>query len=127
MERVAIYAREAQGRSGRARLGRQAAGLTAQIARQSGWRHLATYADQCLGANRPGLSRLLAEAPGRVDLVVVDGYGRLAANRQELGALLAHLGVLGVQVVVLRPSAGRRLARLMANLALADLIGDGLR
>ena len=56
-------------------------------------------------------------------MVVVDGYGRLSTDRHELGGLLAHLGAAGVQTVVLRPSGGRRLARLVANLALADVIG----
>ena len=125
--RVAIYARELQGRAGRARLDRQVAGLAAQIGRQSGWCHVATYADQDVGAGRPGLTRLLAEAPGRIDLVAVDSYGRLSANRQELAALLAQLGGAGVRVVVLRPSAARRVARLVANLALADLVGEAAR
>ena len=76
---------------------------------------------------RPGLSRLLADAPGQIDLVAVDGYGRLSASRQELAALLAQLGGAGVRVIVLQPSRGRRLARMVANLALADLIGEAVR
>lgn len=124
MLRVAIYAREAPGRAGRARLDRQVARLAAQVGRQAGWQHVATYADQTLGMDRPGLSRLLVDAPGGLDVVVVDGYGRLSANRQDLGGLLADLGALGVRIVVLRPSAGRRFATLVANLALADVIGE---
>ena len=127
MWRVAIYGREAPGRAGRARLDRQVAALAAQVARQPGWQHVATYGDQDFGVGRPGLSRLLAEAPGRIDLLVVDGYGRLSPNRQELNALLAQLGGAGVRVVVLRPSAGRRFARMVANLALADMIGEAAR
>lgn len=129
MWRVAIYAREAHGRVGRGRLERQVERLCAQVARQPDWRHVATYSDQAagLGGVRPGLSRLLAEALGRVDVVVIDSYDRLSADRQELGALLANLGALGVQVVVMRPSAGRRLARLVASLALADLVGEAAR
>jgi DNA invertase Pin-like site-specific DNA recombinase len=103
------------------------AGLAAQVARQPSWWHAATYADQSLGAVRPGLSRLLADAPGRVDVVVVDGYGRLSPHRREQTALLAQLGGAGVRVVVLRPSPGRRLARMVANLALADMIGEAAR
>ncbi|MHB1865625.1 MAG: recombinase family protein [Candidatus Saccharimonadales bacterium] len=99
MWRVAIYGREAPGRAGRARLDRQVTNLAAHIARQPGWQHVATYGDQGFGLGRPGLSRLLAEAPG--------------------GA--------GVRVVVLRPSPGRRLARMVANLALADMIGEAAR
>ena len=124
MWRLAIYAREASGRAGRARLNRQVAGLAAQVARQPGCQHVATYIDQDSGLGRPGLTRLLVEAPGRIDLVVVDGYGRLSPNRQELSALLAQLGGAGTRVVVLRPGAGRRFARLVANLALADVIGE---
>ena len=127
MWRVAIYARGAPGRAGRRRLDRQVAGLAAQVARQPSWWHAATYADQSLGAVRPGLSRLLADAPGQIDLVAVDGYGRLSASRQELAALLAQLGGAGVRVIVLQPSRGRRLARMVANLALADLIGEAAR
>jgi DNA invertase Pin-like site-specific DNA recombinase len=127
MWRVAIYGREAPGRAGRARLDRQVAALAAQVARQPGWQQVATYGDQDFGVGRPGLSRLLAEAPGRIDLVVVDGYGRLSPNRRELDALLAQLGGAGVRVVILRPSAGRHFARLVANLALADVIGEAAR
>ncbi len=127
MWRVAIYAREVPGRAGRQRLERQVAGLAAQVARQPGWRHVATYADQAPGGSRPGLARLLAEAPGHIDLVAVDGYGRLSADRHELAAILDQLRRAGVGVVVLRPSRGRRLAKLVANLALADLIGEAAR
>ncbi len=127
MWRVAIYAREAPGRAGRNRLNRQVAGLAIQVARQRGWQHVATYGDQDFGMGRPGLSRLLAEAPGRIDLLVVDGYGRLSPNRHEPNALLAQLGGTGVRVVFLRPATGRRFARMAANLALADVIASALR
>ena len=127
MWRVAIYAREAPGRAGRARLDRQVASLAAQVARQPGWCHVATYADQGAGAAWPGLSRMLADAPSYLDLVVADGYGRLSLDHRELQALLAQLGGAGVGVVVLRPAAGRRFARLVANLALADLVGEDAR
>jgi len=97
------------------------------VARQPGWQHVATYGAQNLRVARPGLSRLLAEAPGRIDLLVVDGHGRLSPNRRELEALLAQLRGAGVRVVVLRPSAGRRFARFVANLALDDMIGEAAR
>ena len=128
MWQVAIYARDAPGRAGRARLDHQVAGVAAQITRQPGWHHVATYGDLDLGpaGARPGLSRLLAEAPGLIDVVAIEGYGRLSGNHRELGAVLAHLDALGVRTVVMRPSGGRRLARLVANLALADLIGTAL-
>jgi DNA invertase Pin-like site-specific DNA recombinase len=129
MWRVAIYGREAPGRAGRARLDRQVTGLCTQVGRRPDWSHVATYADQASGTGgmRPGLTRLVAEAPGRVDVVVVDGYGRLSPSRREQGALLAQLGGAGVRVVVLGPSPGRRLARVVANLALADMIGEAAR
>lgn len=128
MWRVAIYGRGAPGRAGRSRLDRQVAGLSAQVAHRPGWLHVATHGDLDLGpaAVRPGLARLLAGSPAWIDVVVVDGYGRLSTNRHELGVLLAHLGAVGVQMVVLRPSGGRRLARLVANLALADVIGTAV-
>jgi DNA invertase Pin-like site-specific DNA recombinase len=126
MWRVAIYARELPGRAGRARLDRQVAGLAAQIGRQSGWCHVATYVDQG-AADRPGLSGLLADAPSHLDVVLIDGYGRLSPDRRERQALLAQLGGAGVRVVVLRPAAARRLARMVANLALADLVGEVAR
>ena len=128
MWRVAIYAREAPGRAGRRRLDRQVGQLAAQLARQPDWRHVATYTDQCVGVRgvRPGLGRLLADAPAYFDVVVVDGYGRISPNRHELGAILGHLNSAGVTTVVLRPSAGRRFAKMVANLALADLIDEAL-
>jgi DNA invertase Pin-like site-specific DNA recombinase len=129
MWRVAIYAREAPGRAGRPRLDRQVTSLAAQIARQPTWRHVATYGDLDVGppGARPGLSRLIADAPGRFDLVALDGFGRLSANRQELRGLLAYLEALGVRVVVMRSSSARRVARPVANVALADLIGEAAR
>ena len=128
MWRVAIYAREGPGCAGRGRLGRQVGQLAAQLARQPDWQHVATYADQCVGVRgvRPGLGRLLADAPACFDMVVVDGYGRISPNRRELGAILGHLNSAGVTTVVLRPSPGRRFAKMVANLALADLIGEAL-
>jgi DNA invertase Pin-like site-specific DNA recombinase len=129
MWRVAIYAREAPGRASRGRLDRQVGDLAAQLARQRDWQHVATYADQWadVRGDRPGLDRLLADAPACFDVVVVDGYGRISPNRHELGAILGHLSSAGVTTVVLRPSAGRRFAKMVANLALADLIGEVVR
>lgn len=127
MWRVAIYGREVSGHAGRTRLDRQVAALATQVTRQPGWQHVATYGDQDRGVVRPGLSRLLAEAPGRIDLLAVDGYGRLSPSRHELDALLVQLGGAGVRVVVLRASAGRRFARLVANLAFAEIISEAAR
>ena len=129
MWRVAIYAREAPGRAGRARLDRQVGHLAARIARQPSWRHVATYVDQLAGArgDRPGLSRMLRDAPAYFDVVVLDSYGRLSPNRRELAMILGHLTAAGVTTVVLHPPAGRRFAKAAANFALADLIGETLR
>lgn len=129
MCRVAIYAREAPGRSGRARLERQVGRLVTLTARQPGWHHVATYADQSSGGwwARPGLSCLLADAPVYVDVVVVDSFGRLSPSRRELRVILDHLRAAGVTTIVLRPTAGRRFAKAVANFALADVLGEALR
>ena len=126
MWRTAIYARETTG-GGRRALERQVATLVAQVARQAGWHHVATYVDQAPGGTGPGLARLLTDAPDHFDLMVVDGYGRLSANRHELAVILDRLRWVGAGVVVLRPSRGHRLAKLVGNLALADLIGETAR
>jgi DNA invertase Pin-like site-specific DNA recombinase len=127
MWRIATYAREGPGRAGRRALARQVARLHLQVTGQPGWRHVATYTDQPRSDERPGLLRLLADAEGCFDLVVVDSYARLSPNRRQLSSILEQLRWDGVNVVVFGPSAGRRLARLVANLALADLIGEAAR
>lgn len=89
---------------------------------------VATYAECSLARPwaRPGLCQLLADGPWAFDLVVVDSYAQLAADRSDLRALLGQLAASGVQVIVARPSAGR-VARLVGNLALADLVAEALR
>ena len=79
------------------------------------------------GPGRPERSRFVADAPSSLGLVVVAGYGRLSPDPRGLAGLLAQLGGAGVRVVVLRPAAGRRLARFVADFALADLIGEAAR
>lgn len=126
MWRVAVYAHETPGRRGRVRLDRQVARLAIGVARRRDWWHVATYADQSLGVGwRPGLSALLADAPGRFDLVVVNGRRRLSADRHERDAVVLRLGKAGVATVVLGPSAAHRVVALAADLALVDLI-DGV-
>lgn len=126
MWRVAVYAHEAPGRRGRARLNRQVARLTTGVTRRPGWWHVATYAEQSSGPGwRPGLARLLADAPGRFDLVALDGYRRLSPDRHERDAVVSRLGMAGVATVVLSPSAARRVLALAADIALVDLI-DGV-
>jgi hypothetical protein len=126
--RAAIYAREAPGRRGRLRL-EQRVGRLAGEATRMGACHVATYAECSLTRPwvRPGLCRLLADAPWAFDLVVVDSYAQLAADRAELRALLGQLASAGVQAAAAQPSAGRRAARLVGNLVLADLVGEALR
>ena len=91
-------------------------------------RHVATYADQSPGGRgpQPGLSRLLVEAPASFGVLVVDGYGQLSSNRRDLSVIMGQLAASGVTTVVLPPSKRRRLARAMANFALADMIGEAL-
>lgn len=106
------------------------AGWPAQVARRSGCWLVATDADRwpSVRTDRPGLARLLADAGfGAFDLVAVDGLARLAPDRATRGALLSRLASFGVQVVDLCPSGARRLAAVVADLALADLIGEAAR
>lgn len=126
--RAAIYAREAPGRLGQRRLERRVERLARQVACSGAW-PVAIYADCSLGRPwaRLGLCRLLAEAPWAFDLLVVDGYAQLAADGADVRALLGQLASVGVQVAVAQSSAGRRAARLVGNLVLADLVGEALR
>lgn len=126
--RTAIYAREAPGRLGQRRLERRLARLASEVGRLGAWQ-VATYADCSLARPwaRPGLCRLLADAPWAFDLVVVDSYPQLAAGRSDLQALLGQLASASVQTVVAPPSPGRRAARLVGNLVLADLVAGAVR
>ena len=126
--RAAIYAREAPGRRSRLPLEQRVGRLAGELSRL-GACHVATYAECSLARPwaRPGLCRLLAEAPWAFDLVVVDSDAQLAADRADLRMLLDQLAQVDVQVAVGRPSAGLRAARLVGNLVLADLVGEALR
>jgi DNA invertase Pin-like site-specific DNA recombinase len=130
MTRVALYALEEPGRDDVARLDRQVRRLAAQVARRPGWWPAATYADRWPSArtDRPGLARLLADVGfGSFDLVALDGIARLAPDRSTREALLSRLASVGVGVVDLRSSGARRFAAVVADLALADLIGEAAR
>jgi hypothetical protein len=91
---------------------------------------VATYADR--GGTelfaRPGLSRLLSDAASRAfDVVVIDSafcLGWEARARQELAGRLA---VSGVRVEVIGGSRLGRVTGLVADLVLADLIGEAVR
>lgn len=128
VRRVALYAREAPGRGSLPRLERRISRLAAQVSRTRGWKPVATYADQSLDPpwHRPGCWQLLADAPWAFDVVVVDGYGQLASDRHDLQGVLAQLAAGGTSVAVV-PSTRRRLARLVADLALADLVVEAAR
>ncbi len=128
MWRVAVYARAAPGRRGRARLAQQVAKVVVQVACQPGWCHVGTYTDQSSGhdASRPGLAQLLADAPVRLDLVVVDDYRQLSPDRHDLGRIVACLDSVGVRTAVLRPSLGRRLVSFAATAGFADLIVEAM-
>ena len=126
MWRIAVYAHEAPGRRGRAQLNRQVARLATGVTRRPGWWHVATYAEQSSGPGwRPGLARLLADAPGSFDVVALDGYRRLSPDCRARIAIVTHLETAGVATVTLQPSAAERLVALVAEVALVDLI-DGV-
>lgn len=127
MARVALYAHEEPRPGDFARLDRQVGRLATQMARRPGWWPVVIFADRWPASrpDRPGLARLLADAGcGVFDIVAVDGLARLSPDRATREALLSRLATLGVQVVDLRPSGARRLAAVVADLALADLIGE---
>lgn len=128
MWRIAIYAREPPDGRGGARLERRLAGLAGHVATRPEWCHVATYADRSLARPwaRPGVCRMLADAPYAFNVVAVERYEQLSPNRDDLDHVLGQLAFAGVQAVVLGAPAGRRLTRLVANLALADVIGTGL-
>jgi hypothetical protein len=91
------------------------------------WR-VAIYAREAPGrANRTRLDRQVAGLAARVARQADWQHVATYADQRELGALLTRLGAVGVRTVVLRPPVGRRIAKLVANVALADLIGEAAR
>lgn len=129
-ERVALYAHEPEGRGDLLRLDRQVRRLAGRVADRPGWWAVATYADR--GGTqlfaRPGLSRLLVDAAYRAfDVVVVDSPFRLAAEVRARQDLVWRLAACGVRVEVIGRSRLARAAVLVADLVLADLIGDAAR
>ena len=126
MHRVAIYAREDPTIGAQARLDAQAAEVAAFVSRRHGW-HVATYADVSLGTTleRPGLAQLVAYArAGWFDVVVVERRERVAPDPLARRLVRDQLGAVGVSVVVMRPPARARLGRIVAILALAELVED---
>jgi DNA invertase Pin-like site-specific DNA recombinase len=128
--RVAIYAFEPAGRGDLRRLDAQVRRLADRVAARPGWWTVATYADR--GGTelfvRPGLSRLLFDAAYRTfDLVVIDSPVRLGWDARARRELAGRLAASGVQVEVLGGSQLARAAGVVADLVLADLIGEAVR
>jgi DNA invertase Pin-like site-specific DNA recombinase len=128
--RVAIYAFEAAGRGDLRRLDGQVRRLANRVAARPGWWAVATYADR--GSTqlfaRPGISRLLFDAAYRsFDVVVIDSPARLGWDARARHELTGQLAASGVPVQVLGGSRLGRVAGLVADLVLADLIGEAVR
>jgi DNA invertase Pin-like site-specific DNA recombinase len=126
MRRVAIYAREDPTAGAQARLDAQIATAAAFVRRQRGW-HVATYTDLSPAATlqRPGLARLIAHAPaGWFELVVVERRDTVAPDPALSRQVREQLATAGVTVVVIRPPLAARLGRVVAGLALVDLVQD---
>ena len=125
MHRVAIYAREDPAANARGRLDAQVADVAEFVRRRHGW-HVATYADVSPGTtlDRPGLAQLVAHArAGWFDVVVVERCERVAIDPGGRRLVRDQLGV-GVPVVVMYPTARSRLGRVVATLALVDLVEE---
>ena len=129
MWRVAIYGHEAPGGRGRARLDRQVLALASHVARRSDWCHVATYADIWPSArnDRPGLLRLVGDAGRVFDLVVIEGYQRLALRRLDQRQVTQQLAAARAALIVPSSPIGRRLAATLLNVALADLVCESAR
>jgi len=128
--RVAIYAFEPAGRGDLRRLDGQVRRLADRVAARPGLWAVATYADRGdseLWA-RPGLSRLLFDAAYRTfDVVVIDSALRLGWDARARQELAGRLAASGVRVELLGGSRLGRLAGVVADLVLADLIGEAVR
>jgi DNA invertase Pin-like site-specific DNA recombinase len=128
--RVAIYAFEPAGRGDLRRLDGQIRRLANRVAARPGRWTVATYADR--GSTdlfaRPGLSRLLCDAAYRAfDVVVIDSPLRLGWDARARQELVGRLAASGVRVEVIGGSRLGRVAGLVADLVLADLIGEAAR
>ena len=129
MWRVAIYGHEEPGDRCRARLDRQVLALASHVARQSDWCHVATYADIWPSArnDRPGLLRLVGDAGPVFDLVVIEGYQRLALRRRDQRQITQQLAAARAALMVPSSPIGRRIAATVLNVALADLVCESAR
>jgi DNA invertase Pin-like site-specific DNA recombinase len=125
--RAALYAFEPAGRGDLRRLDSQVRRLAEAVAARRDCWAVATYADR--GGTelfaRPGIARLVCDAAyGSFDVVVVDSPHRLGWDIRARQELVGRLAASGVRVQVIGRS---RLGKLVADLVLADLIGEALR
>ena len=126
MRRVAIYAREEPTAGAQARLDTQIATAAGFVHRHRGW-HVATYADlsPATTLERPGLAQLIAHArAGCFDLVVVERRETVAPDPIARRQVRDQLGAAGVRAIVVRAPLAARLRRVVAGLALIDLVED---
>ena len=126
MHRVAIYAREDPTTGAQAHLDAQVATVAAFVARHRA-RHVATYADLSPGTTleRPGLAQLVAHArDGWFDVVAVERRDTVAPETTSRRQVRDQLAAFGVRAVVVRPPLSARLGRVVAGLALVDLVED---
>ncbi len=126
MHRVAIYAREDPTTGAQARLDAQVAAVAAFVARHRAC-HVATYADLSPGTTleRPALAQLVAHArDGWFDVVAVERRDTVAPETTSRRQVRDQLAAFGVRAVVVRPPLSARLGRVVAGLALVDLVED---
>lgn len=124
MHRVAIYARADPITGAQVHLDAQVAEVAAFVRRRGGW-HVATYADVGSGTTlgRPGLAQLMAHArAGWFDVVVVERRERVATDPTARRQIRDQLAAVGVSTVVMHPPLRVRLGRVVASLALVDLV-----
>ena len=126
MHRVAIYAREDPTTGAQARLDAQLTAVAAFVARHRAW-HVATYVDLSPGATleRAGLAQLVAHArAGWFDVVAVERRDTVAPDPAVRRQIRDQLAAASVRAVVVRPPLAARLGRVVAGLALVDLVEE---
>jgi DNA invertase Pin-like site-specific DNA recombinase len=126
MRRVAIYARQDPSPDAQARLDTQIATVAAFVRQRRRW-PVATYCDISPGTTlqRPGLAQLISHArAGWFDLVVVERREVVAPDSAARHYVRDQLAGLGVSAVVVRPPTAARLGRLVATLALVDMVEE---
>lgn len=129
-ERVVLYAYESAGRGDARRLDGQVRRLAERVcARTSRW-PVATYIDRG-NSNlyaRPGLAGVVYDASYRLfDVVAVDSPDRLGRHAEDSRALLVRLADCGVRVEVIGPSPLAKAVAVLADVLLADMIGEAAR